>query len=124
MKIRTFLFCLTIMALMVNCSVMNSPKAAVLKFAKAVEQNDTKAMAKVATPETVQLMAMFGPKIQGMIAAQAGGKPKVTEKINGDTAVVTIILEDGDEMNIDLIKVNGKWKVSIDTDIKGSSSYK
>jgi uncharacterized protein YceK len=115
MKMRTFFFGLTILVLMVGCSAVSSPKAVVQKFYKAVEKNDTKAMAKVATPETVQLMAMFGTKISGMMAPY--GKTKsITEAIDGDTAVVTVAFENGEEANIDLVKVDGKWKVSISMD--------
>jgi outer membrane lipoprotein-sorting protein len=115
MKMRTFFFGLTILVLAVGCSAANSPKAAVQKFYEALEKNDTKAMAKVATTETVQLMAVFGTKIQGMVAAS--GKIKtITETIDGDTAVVTVIFEDEEESDIDLIKVDGKWKVSMSMD--------
>jgi outer membrane lipoprotein-sorting protein len=115
MKIRAFFFGLAILVLMAGCSATSSPKAAVQKFYKAIEKNDTKAMAEVATSETVQLMAMFGTKIQGMAAAN--GKIKtLTETIDGDTAVVTVIFENGEESNIDLIKVDGKWKVSVSMD--------
>jgi ketosteroid isomerase-like protein len=95
---------------------MNSPKAALQKFAKAVEKNDMKALADVATPETVQLVAAFGSKIQGYLATAETEKGKVktvTEKIDGDTAVVTVAYENGDEEDFDLVKVDGKWKVSI-----------
>ena len=118
-----FVVVLAIVILVVVNSLSNSPKGVVRKFVNAVEKNDMRALADVATTETVQLIAMLGPKVQGLIASQAGAKPKsVTEKIDGDTAVVTILLEDDNEVTFDLIKVNGKWKVSIDTDFKGSSS--
>jgi hypothetical protein len=114
---------LAIVAMVVVNSLSNSPKAVVQRFVKAIEKNDMKALSEVATPDTVQLITMLGTKVQGMIASQTGGKPKsVTETIDGDTAVVTIVLEDDNEINFDLVKVNGKWKVSIDTDFKGSSS--
>jgi outer membrane lipoprotein-sorting protein len=112
MKTRTFFFGVVILVLMGACSAASSPKTAVQKFYKAVEKNDTKAMAEVATTETVQLVALFGTKIQDTVSAN--GKVKtITETIDGDTAVVTVIFENGEESNIDLIKVDGKWKVSV-----------
>jgi hypothetical protein len=110
---RFFGISFILLILLASCSgSASSPKAAVQKFYKAIEKNDSKAMAEVATPETVQLMAMFGTKIQGMAAAN--GKVKtITETIDGDTAVVTVTFDNGEEENIDLIKVDGKWKVSI-----------
>ena len=105
---------LGLFVLLAGCSLVNSPKATVQKFVKAIEKNDMKAMAEVATPETVQLMAMFGTKVQGMVAANTSKKVKtVTETINGDTAVVTIVFDDGEDMSFDLVKADGKWKVSI-----------
>ena len=101
------------MALIAACGSSESPSSAARKFYAAVEKNDAKAMAQVATPETVQMMAMFGEKAAGMVAAN--GKIKgTTEEIDGDTAVVTLTFENGETENLDLIKVNGKWKVSID----------
>ena len=106
----TGIVCLVFIA---GCSGNDSPSAAARKFYTAVEKNDTKAMGQVATPETVQMMAMFGEKAAGMVAAN--GKIKgTTEEIDGDTAVVTLTFENGETENLDLIKVNGKWKVSID----------
>ena len=106
----------TLIALLAGCSIINSPKVAVQRFAKAIEKNDTKAMAKVATPETVQLISMFGSKMQGM--ANANGKvKKVTETISGDTATVNVVFENDEEMDFDLIKVDGQWKVDINFDM-------
>jgi len=109
---------LVLVAFLAGCSLVNSPKAAVQKFWKAIQKNDMQALAKVATPETVQLVATFGSKIQGYAANMSEKKIKtVIEKIDGDTAVVTVIFDDGEEENFDLIKVNGKWKVDISLDM-------
>jgi ketosteroid isomerase-like protein len=90
----------------------DSPSSVARKFYAAVEKNDAKAMGQVATPETVQMMVMFGEKAAGMVAAN-GKITKTTEKINGDTAVVILTFANGETENLDLIKVNGKWKVTI-----------
>jgi outer membrane lipoprotein-sorting protein len=110
---KNIIFCgLVIAALLAGCSAAGSPKAAVEKFYKAVEKNDTKAMAEVATRETVELMTMFGSMFQEQV--EEDGKFKIgTETIDGDTAVVTLIYENGKEDTVDLVKVDGKWKVSI-----------
>jgi hypothetical protein len=89
-----------------------SPKAVVERFYRAVEKNDAKALAEAATPETAQLMAMFGEKVQAQAAAN-GKIASMTETIDGDTASVTVTFENGEKQNIDLVKVDGKWKVSI-----------
>ncbi len=116
MKTRFFVCGLISVVLLAGCALVNSPKAAVQKFYKAIEKNDMKALANVATPETVQLVAMFSSKIEGLTAsmeAENGKIKTVTEAIDGDTAVVTITFENGEETNLDLIKIDGKWKVHI-----------
>jgi len=119
MQKRFFVGALVFVALLGSCSLGSSPKAAVQKFGKAIEKNDMKALAQVATPETVQLIAAFGSKIQGYAASMSAKKIKtVTEKIDGNTAVVTVIFADGEEENFDLVKIDGKWKVAIDFDFK------
>jgi len=95
-----------------GCAGSGSPSSAARKFYTAVEKNDAKAMGQVATPETVQMMAMFGEKAKGIMATN--GKIKsTTEKIDGDTAVVTLTFENGETSDLDLIKTDGKWKVTI-----------
>jgi len=114
MKKRFFAGVLIFIALFSGCFLDNSPKATVKKFWTAVEKNDMKALAKVATPDTVQLVLTFGSKIRGHAASLLDKKVEtITEKIDGDTAVVTIIFADGEEQNFDLIKVDGKWKVDL-----------
>jgi ketosteroid isomerase-like protein len=101
-------FCVLFIA---GCS-SDSPSSVARKFYAAVEKNDAKAMGQVSTAETVQMMSMFSEKAAGMAAAN--GKIKsTTEKIDGDTAVVTLTFENGETSDLDLKKVNGKWKVAI-----------
>ncbi|MCL2806413.1 MAG: DUF4878 domain-containing protein [Treponema sp.] len=117
MKKIVFLASLVIVALLIGCSgpSAGSPGAAVEKFFNAVEKNDLQAMAEVATPETVQIMAMLGSKAQGTAATY--GKIKiVSEDISGDTAKVKASFDNGEEADIDLVKVDGKWKVKISLD--------
>jgi len=120
MRKRFFVFAAIIAALSFGCFLQNSPKAAVEKFAQAIEKNDMKALAEVATPDTVQLVAMFGTKMQGYLASSKveNGKVKsMAEKIDGDKATVTITYEKGKDETFDLVKVDGKWKVNISTDM-------
>jgi outer membrane lipoprotein-sorting protein len=112
MKKRFFVCGSVIIVLLAGCSAASSPKAVVEKFYKAVEKNDTKAIAEVATPETAQTIALFGSMFQE--AMKENGKFKIgTETIDGDTAVVTLVYENGKEETVDLVKVDGKWKVAI-----------
>jgi len=117
MQKKFFIGALVFVALLGSCSLGSSPKAAVQKFRKAIEKNDMNALAKVATPETVQLVAAFGSKIQGYEAGLSEKKVKtITEEISGNTAVVTYIFTDGEEENFDLRKIDGKWKVHVSMD--------
>jgi len=118
MKKRIFIGALVFAVLLNGCFLANSPKATVQKFGKAIEKNDMKALAKVATPETVQLVSMFGSKAQGYAASMSDRKiKKITEEIDDDEAVVTILFADGEEENFDLVKIDGKWKVDISMDM-------
>jgi ketosteroid isomerase-like protein len=113
MKRAIMLACIVCVVFIAGCSSGDSPSSVARKFYAAVEKNDAKAMGQVATPETVQMMAMFGEKASGMVTAM--GKIKsTTEEIDGDTAVVTLTFESGETSDLDLVKIDGKWKVAID----------
>ncbi|MDR2136383.1 MAG: DUF4878 domain-containing protein [Treponema sp.] len=98
-----------------GCSLFNSPSTVVRKFYAAAEKGDYTEMGKYATPDTVSLMAMFGTKIQGSLTAM-GKITTVSEKIDGDTAVVTVSFENEEDTEVTLIKTEGKWKVHISMD--------
>jgi uncharacterized lipoprotein len=110
MKTRVFFFGLTVLILLAGCSAANSPSAVVREYYRAIEKNDTKALAKVTTPKTAENLSLFGTKAQEHVAA-LGVIKAMTEEIDGDTAIVTVTFEN-DEENINVIKVGGKWKVS------------
>jgi hypothetical protein len=118
-KISAILFCVLVLVLVVSCGG-SSPSDAAKGFLNAMINNDTDAMAKVATPETVELMSAFGSKIQEGAAEQGVTNVNAfsfTETIDGDTATVVIKDPNGaDAGSIDLIKVDGKWMVSMSMD--------
>lgn len=113
---KLFVIIMALTVILMGCSnLSNSPKATALKFYKTLEKQDYKTMGTIATPETIQLVTMFGPKLQGLMSSY--GKVKtVEEKIDGDKAVVTAKFENGEETSIDLAKIDGKWKVSMSMD--------
>jgi len=90
-----------------------SPTSAARQFVSAIEKGDTKAMEKVATAETAQMMALFAEKAQGALA-ENGKIVSTSESIDGDTARVTLTFANGEDMELDLIKENGNWKVTFD----------
>jgi 2-methylaconitate cis-trans-isomerase PrpF len=96
--------------LIIGCAASNNPTAVTKNFFTAIQKNDTKAMGKYATPETISLITMFGTKMQGAISAY-GKITATTEAIDGDTATVTVSFENGEDTDITLKKIDGKWKV-------------
>ena len=88
-----------------------SPTAAVRAFITALEKGDTKAMENVATPETVALIAMFGEKVTESMK-EYGKITYSDEKIDGDKATVKMSFENGESSDVELVKVDGKWKVT------------
>jgi hypothetical protein len=110
MKKMIFAVWVVLVVFLTGCSAANSPAAVVREYYRALEKNDTKALAKVTTPESAKNLAQFATKAHDHVVA-LGAIKTVTEEIDGDTAVVTVTFED-DEEEIDVIRVDGKWKVS------------
>jgi len=97
---------------MVSCGG-GSPTAAAKGFVAAVEKGgDAKALEKYATAETAGLIAMFGEKAKTSLA-EKGKITNTSEEIDGDTAKVTLTFANGETTDLDLVKVDGKWKVSV-----------
>jgi len=110
MKKINLVFYLLIAVLLAGCGLSNSPKAAVKKFIEAVENNDLAAMEAVSTEETMQLVALYGWKMKGSLA-ENGKVKSMTEYIDDDFAVVTVIFENNETTDIELIRIDGKWKI-------------
>jgi len=87
-----------------------SPTAAAKGFYAAVEKGDAKAMEKYSSKETAALIAAFGEKAQTSIK-ERGKITGTSEEIDGDTAKVTLTFANGDTEDLDMIKVDGQWKV-------------
>jgi hypothetical protein len=102
-----------VLVLLAGCnSAGKSPSNAARQFYDAAAKGDMKALAKYATPGTVQLLTPFAEKVKEGLK-ENGKITNVTEEIDGDTAEVTITFENGDEEELDLVKVDGAWKVTV-----------
>jgi hypothetical protein len=112
MKTKTLVLGLAIVVFFVGCGG-SSPSVVAKNFYAAIEKNDAKKLAQYATPETVAVYSLYGSKLQGYVAEQ-GKITDITEEIDGDTATVFVTFENGDDTTLDLIKVDGKWKVNLD----------
>ena len=100
----------------IGCSVGGSPTSVVKKLHTAIEKGDAKAIGQLMTPEAAQLMimmGMMGEKTKGMMAAY-GGIAKTEEIIDGNNAVVKVTYKNGETSDYELVKIDGKWKVTID----------
>ncbi len=98
----------------------SSPDDVALDFMKAVAKPDLKAAAEMATPETAALLNMAASMGGEGLEAHPNAKFKVlSSSVDGDTAKVKIqVTDDGetDEEELDLKKIDGKWKVAMPKD--------
>jgi len=97
----------------IGCGGGSSPTSVVKKLHTAIEKGDSKAIGQLMTPDAAQMMAMLGEKAKGMMATY-GGIAKTEETINGDNAVVKVTYKNGETSDYELVKIDGKWKVTID----------
>jgi len=95
----------------IGCSGNSSPSKVAKQFYAVVEKGDTKNYSKVMTPGMAQDMAMFGEKAKAMLAAK-NGIASMNETIDGDKATVEVKFKDGSTSNVELVKLDGKWKVT------------
>jgi len=93
----------------VGCGT-NSPSSVAKQFFVVIEKGDVGSYNKVMTPETAQTMAIYGEKFKQSFVVK-GGIKSMKETINGDKAIVEVTFKDGSKGNLDLVKVDGKWKV-------------
>jgi len=96
----------------VSCAKGGSPTQVIKKLHTAIEKGDAKTITELSTAEAGGIIVMFSEKLSGMIA-ESGGVASMSEKITGDTAVVTVTFKDGSTEDYDLVKEDGKWKVTI-----------
>jgi hypothetical protein len=89
----------------------DSPSTVVKKYIAAIEKGDAKALGELCTPEVTDQLIPFLEKAKGVVAAY-GGIASTEEKIDGDNAVVSVTYKNGKTEELNLTKVNGKWKMS------------
>jgi len=112
-------FCLKIlvMALVFGMTVVGcgnnggSPSSVVKRYYSALAKGDAKAIGEVMTAKGAQNLTPFMSKAKDHVTA-LGKITKIEEDIDGDTGVVEVTFSNGTTEEIDVKKVNGKWKVS------------
>jgi len=102
----------------------SGPSDVTKQLVAALEKGDTAALDKYATPETAKVftklmdMSMKVGKDNEFFKETVkdslkGGIASTEETIDGDKAVVTLKFKDGSTDKVDLVKVDGKWKVAM-----------
>jgi hypothetical protein len=86
----------------------------VKSFYAAAEKGNIAAFDKTCTPETASLLKAFaGEEKFKTLIAENGKITKTEETIDGDTARVVVSFENAEDQTLDLVKVDGKWKITI-----------
>ena len=117
MKKSLFLFGLISLMLIIGlavigCSGGSDPSNVVKQFHTAVEKGDNKAIAKLVTPESSGTVIGLLQLFQGTLM-EYGSIESTQQTIDGDTAVVEVTYKNGNTDNYDLVKVDGKWLITI-----------
>ncbi|HNQ61529.1 MAG TPA: DUF4878 domain-containing protein [Bacteroidia bacterium] len=117
MKIRAFKFLfLSTLLFLFSCSGGDSPKAVAEKYLKAIGSYDFDAAKKYGTEDTGKLLEMMSGFAK-MVPDSTKDDIRFTileERIEGEKAVV-VYKEEGEEaeVSLNLLKVEGKWKVNM-----------
>ena len=105
--------------LIYSCTGGDSPKSVAENFLKAMNQYDFETAKKYGTEDTGKLLDMMSGFSKMMPdSARNEEKYEMTgENIEGEKATVTYKIEGRDENGkLELVKVNGKWKVAMSKD--------
>jgi len=96
-----------------SCGSGSSPTSVVKQLHTAIEKGDSKKIGELMTPDGAEMVIMMGDKMKGVLASY-GDITGTKETIEGDTATVVVTYKNGETSDYDLVKVDGKWKVSVD----------
>jgi ketosteroid isomerase-like protein len=96
-----------------SCGGGSSPTNVVKQLHTAIEKGDTKKVGELMTPKAAEMIAMMGDKAKGIFASY-GSITNTKETIHGDTATVEVTYKSGKTSVFNLVKINGKWKISMD----------
>jgi hypothetical protein len=94
-----------------NSKDSGKASAVVKRYYEALAKGDAKTIGEVMTTRGAQNLTPFLSKAKDHVVA-LGKITKIEEDIDGDTGVVTVRFSNGDTEEIDVKKVDGKWKIS------------
>ena len=108
-----------IVATFIACGGGDTPKSVAEKFLKSLNKMDYETAKKYGSEDTGKLLDMMSgfANLMPDSAKQERSFEMKEEKINGDKATVTYAAsgEEG-EQSLNLIKIDGKWKVAMSKD--------
>lgn len=114
MKKHLFLLMAVFSVFLFTACSSGSPTSVAKNFSENMAKGKYEEAKKYCSEPTGKLLDMAGAFGGGKVDPDFKFQP-VGEEIDGDKATVTFKKnEEGDEDTIDLIKVDGKWKVHID----------
>jgi ABC-type oligopeptide transport system substrate-binding subunit len=123
-KINFITLILSIAILFVACGGNDSPRSVGEKFLKAMSSQDFETAKKYGTEETEKLLDMMSgfTKMSNDSVAKEMKFEITREKVTGDNATV-FYKEDGreGELQLPMVKVDGKWKVLLSKESINSS---
>jgi hypothetical protein len=94
----------------------DSPSKAAKLFCVAVGKGDTETYSRLSTRETADVITLFKDEFKKGVASKKG-IAKATETISGNQAVVVMTFKDGTTDKLGLVKVGGKWKVTMSQEL-------
>ncbi|MDR1099506.1 MAG: DUF4878 domain-containing protein [Treponema sp.] len=104
-------FAMVIGLVFVGCGNGGSATNVVKRYYAALAKGDAKTIGAVMTPKAAENLTPFMEKAKEHVTA-LGAITNTEETIDGDTGVVKVTFENGDTEEIDVVKVDGKWRVS------------
>jgi hypothetical protein len=113
MKKLVLMLAMLVFVSIIGCGSNNTPTETVKKFYEAGLKGDMKTLEAISTQRMFSVATAFKEKMQGAIK-KSGKITKISEVIKGDTAIVTVTTKDGEVSKMNLVKVNGKWKVDLE----------
>lgn len=119
MRIFKAVSLVSIVLFIISCGGGDSPKSVAEHFLKAMNKMDYETAKKYGSEDTGRLLDMmsgFAKMIPDSAREEKSFEIK-DEKIDGDKATVTYV-QSGEvgEQTLDLVKIDGKWKVAMSKD--------
>jgi len=98
--------------LFTGCQGRRDPSSVVRQLHTAVRNGDNGAISNLMTAEAAGLALKLLSDLQESYT-DSGGIASMEQNISGDTATVKVTYRNGDTDTYDLVRVDGRWRVTI-----------